>query len=317
MNLKTDNLAGNMGVDNQAGNLNPIGPAKAVNADRPPDRALVLKAEGIDFAYRERPVLQEIDLAVARGELVGILGPNGVGKSTLLRVLSGHLAPSRGEVRLKDRRLASLSRRMIARGMAFVPQIPDLTFPFTCREVVAMGRFARLGHFGLEGPEDREVVDRVMDLTGTRELADRSVTELSGGEQQRVMLAQALAQEGEILLLDEPTSHLDIRYQVEVMDLLHHLNRDQGITVILTIHQLNLAARYCARLVLLDQGRIAADGSPDQVLTFEILEKVFHTPVLVEQHPHLKVPQVTLLSPAMGEVGRINRPAAAATGENV
>lgn len=264
----------------------------------------VLEAQGLGFSYPRRQVLKEVALRVAPGEFVGILGPNGAGKSTLLRLLCGIIAPSQGQVRLQGRPLTSLSRRAVARTLAFVPQFPDLTFPFTCREVVSMGRFAHLGRFGLEGDRDQEVVEQVMELTNTREFADRPVTELSGGEQQRVILAQALAQEGEILLLDEPTSHLDIRYQVEVMDLLYRLNRERHMTVVLTIHQLDLAARYCARLLLLDRGRVEADGTPAGVLTYETIERVFHTPVLVEAHPHLGVPRITLLSPARGEARR-------------
>lgn len=264
----------------------------------------VLEAEGLGFSYPRRQVLKDVGLRVAPGEFVGILGPNGAGKSTLLRLLCGILAPSQGRVCLQGKPLSSLSRRSVARTLAFVPQFPDLTFPFTCREVVSMGRFAHLGRLGLEGARDQEVVERVMELTNTREFAERPVTELSGGEQQRVILAQALAQEGEILLLDEPTSHLDIRYQVEVMDLLYRLNREQHMTVVLTIHQLDLAARYCGRMLLLDRGRVEADGPPAEVLTYQTIERVFHTPVLVEAHPHLGVPQITLLSPARGEARR-------------
>lgn len=246
-----------------------------------------LEASGLAFAYPGgRAALAPTDLRVEPGEFVGLLGPNGAGKSTLLKLLAGVLRPTGGRVRLGGEDLPRLSRRRLARTLSFVPQDLHAWLPFTCREVVAMGRYAHQGGLGLR-EQGGEVVERCMAETGVTALAERRITEVSGGEAQRVRIAQALAQEGQVLLLDEPTSHLDLSFQVEVMDVLHRLNRERGLTVVVSLHDLNLAALYCRRLVVLQAGHLVADGTPDEVVTEALLRQVFRVEAEVAGGPRV------------------------------
>lgn len=246
-----------------------------------------LAARGLSFAYPGgRQVLHPTDLAVAPGEFVGLLGPNGAGKSTLLKLLAGVLKPAAGHVLLGDEDVRRVPRRRMARTLAFVPQDAHVWLPFTCREVVAMGRYVHETGLGLRA-SGSEVVERCMAETGVTALADRRITEVSGGEAQRVRIAQALAQEGQVLLLDEPTSHLDLSFQVEVMDVLHRLNEERGMTVVVSLHDLNLASLYCQRLVVVQEGRVVADGTPTEVVTEALLRDVFHVEADVAEGPRV------------------------------
>ncbi len=237
-----------------------------------------LELDGVRFGYDRAEVVRGVDLRVDRGELVGLIGPNGTGKSTLVGLASGLLRPERGEVRLDARPLARYGRRGLARRLAVVPQRPELPSGFSARSVVAMGRAPHLGFFAAEGDHDRRVIEAAMRRTDTLSFAEAAVGSLSGGERQRVVLARALAQEPDWLLLDEPTTHLDLRYQAEMM---RHAARlaSEGLGV---LHDLNQAAR-CDRLVLIDGGRVAAAGTPSEVLRAPILQRVFRTGVRV--HP--------------------------------
>lgn len=261
----------------------------------------ILEAENVSYrytVYRRGAALLAVggvSLEIKPGEFLGIIGPNGSGKSTLLRLLSGSLKPDEGRVLFRDRPLSSLSGNLAARSMAFVPQNTRLDFPFTCREVVLMGRFPHLGWLGLESDSDLAVVDDVMRLTRTEYLSRRPVTDLSGGEQQRVILAQALAQGGEVLMLDEPTSHLDIASQQEMLDLLKSLNRNEGRTVIIVLHDLNMSALYCDRLIMLREGRVSASGTPAEVITQETIARVYGARTTVEINPRTGLPNVVLL----------------------
>lgn len=258
----------------------------------------MIRAEGLAFGYSGRPpVLQGLDLAVARGEVLGILGPNGCGKSTLLRLLRGALAPTRGRVLLFGREVHRQARRDVARRLAVVPQATAPTFPYRVEEVVALGRFARregLGGLGAGGAAaDRVAVARAMRLTDTEHLVGRAVTELSGGELQRVVLARALAQEPECLLLDEATSHLDLDHRLGVAELLGRLNREEGLTVVQVSHDLDLAAETSHRLLLLSaEGRPVALGPPEAVLTTEHLRAVYRVEVRVDPNPYTGRPRV-------------------------
>ena len=260
---------------------------------------IALEARGVDFSYYDGLVLEGIDLQLRRGELVGLIGPNGSGKTTLLKVLSGLLSPRRGSVRLDGKDLRRLSRRQIARRIAVVPQELTTPFAFTAWEMVMLGRTPHVRPLVGAGPHDREVAEEKMALTGTLELASRPFNQLSGGEQQRVIITMALAQEAEILLLDEPTVHLDINHQVEILELLKRLNRQQGLTVLAIIHDLNLAALYFDRLSLLNGGRIVANGTPGQVLREERIRQVFQASVQVQAHPTHPSPHIIIL-PLMG-----------------
>ena len=245
-----------------------------------------------DGRGRQDHVLKNIFLEVDRGDLVGILGPNGSGKTTLLKILGGVFPPASGSVTLDGRPLTEWSRREIARRIAFVPQETSTPFDFTVLDIVLMGRFPHLGAFALEGPEDLAIARRALDATGTSAFEGRPFSTLSGGEKQRVVIASALAQSPELLLLDEPTASLDIGHQIEVQTLLRRLNADHGVTMVLSTHDLNLAAALCRRLVLLKDGRVLATGPTEEVLTPDTVRDLYQVDAEVVWHPragHLTV----------------------------
>lgn len=249
--------------------------------------APVFRLADVEFSYpgARKAALAGVDLAVPPGEVVGILGPNGSGKSTLLKVLLGVLRPRRGEVAFQGRSLETYSRREVARKVGVVSQREDLPFPVAVREYVGMGRYPHLGLWRSEGPEDREAIHRAMHRCGVEDLARRGVDTLSGGELQRVRLARALAQEPEALVLDEPTAALDVRYEMEIFELVSGLAREDAVTVVLVTHHLNLAARYASSLLLLHEGRAVRRGSPGEVLEARLLAEVYGWPVTVVPHP--------------------------------
>ncbi|MFI5274216.1 MAG: ABC transporter ATP-binding protein, partial [Ktedonobacterales bacterium] len=278
-------------------------PDAANNAARH-DGEPALALERVTFGYGGAPLLREVTLRVRRGELVGLLGPNGAGKSTLLKLASGVLRPASGDIRLDGDPLRRLSRGAIARRVAVVPQDFAVQFAYTARQIVELGRMPHAGLLGTSDREGRAAVAHALAETNTSELAERVFNELSGGERQRVILALALAQQAGIVLLDEPTAHLDIRHQIETLDLLHRLNRDRGLTVIAALHDLNLAARYFPRLVLF-QRAIVADGAPAAVLQRELISRVYQTPVEVGILPGAE--HLTVLPPGFsGTVGMPN-----------
>jgi len=235
----------------------------------------------VRFDYRGTPVFAGVDLILGSAGMTALIGPNGSGKTTLLKLLSGALRPQRGEVLLDGRPMAALPPRARARLVAVVPQETGMTFDFTVMETVLMGRTAYLGRFGVEGPDDLAAARRALERTGTLRFAGRLLSHLSGGERQLVLIARALAQTPRVLLLDEPTAFLDIRHRLEIYTLLSSLNRDEGLTVVTTSHDINLAARYCPRIVLLKQGTILADGPPAAVFRPEVLSEVYRTPLKV------------------------------------
>ena len=237
-------------------------------------------------------VLRDVSVSVERGELLGILGPNGSGKTTLLKLLGGALLPRSGSVTLYDRPIAGWSRREIARRVAFVPQDMHAPFDFSVLDIVLMGRFPHLGAFSLEGPEDLAIARRALEETGTAEFEARLFSTLSGGEKQRVVIAGALAQSPELLLLDEPTASLDLGHQIEVQTLLRRLNADAGVTMVLSTHDLNLASALCRRLVLLRNGQVLAAGPTEDVLTSDAVRALYDVDAEVQRHPragHLTV----------------------------
>jgi len=244
-----------------------------------------IEAVGVAFSYGTRPVLVDVSLAVAPGELVGVIGPNGGGKTTLVRLLSGVLRPDSGSVRLGGRPLEAQRRRDVARCLAVVPQDPVLEFPFTALEVVLMGRAPHLPTLGFPGARDLAIARAAMARLDVSGLEDRPLDRLSGGERQRVLLARALAQEPGVLLLDEPTTHLDLRHQASIHDVVQELARGHGVAVVSVLHDLNLAALYCDRLVLLAGGRVCRQGTPDEVLAADALRGAYGTEVHVGVNP--------------------------------
>jgi iron complex transport system ATP-binding protein len=235
----------------------------------------VLRAEGITVRFAGRTVLDRVDLAVAPGEWLALVGRNGCGKTTLLRVLAGLHRPDAGTVRVGDDDLASLSRRRAARRLAVLPQSLPALGALTVRALVAQGRFAVRGPLGMLGGGVDAVVVDAMRATGVEQWADAPVERLSGGERQRVRLALALAQDAPVLLLDEPTTYLDVRHQLEVLDLVRSLQAERGLTVVSVLHDLAHAARCADRVVALADGRVRADGPPHEVITEHLLADVF------------------------------------------
>ena len=247
----------------------------------------VFRARGLRFRYEgaERPALDGVELTVRPGELYAVLGPNGAGKSTLIRLLTGVRAPEAGEVLFEGRPPGERGRRELARRLAVVAQREQVAFPLTVRDFVAMGRYPHLGPWRAERPEDRRAVEEAMRRCDLEGLAARSFSTLSGGERQLARVARALAQEPRVLVLDEPTVSLDLRHEMEIFGLLRRLVDEEGVTVVVVTHHLNAAARAADRLLLLDGGRPAAEGTPERVLTRETVESAWRWPVRVTPHP--------------------------------
>jgi iron complex transport system ATP-binding protein len=261
----------------------------------------MLRGSELSYGYRDRRdavgrfSLHDVTVDVARGSLTGLLGPNGCGKTTLLRLLSGVIAPHRGTVTLDGTPLSRLSRREIARHIAVVPQETHPAFDYTVMEMVLMGRHPHLGAMQLEGPADLSLARDALTATGTAHLADRAYMTLSGGEKQRVIIASALTQASDVLLLDEPTASLDLGYQLEVAALLSQINREREVTMLLATHDLNLAATLCDHLVLMREGTVIAQGPTADVLTVAAIRQVYGVVAEVRYHEqagHLTVTPV-------------------------
>lgn len=236
--------------------------------------------------------IRDINFSLSGGEFFGVIGPNGSGKTTLLRTVSGLLRPISGEIILKNRNLMEIPRKEFSRIVAFLGQEPPQEL-ITAEEYVLLGRIPHFGKFQFfETEKDRQVALKAMEITGTLHLRDRLTGELSSGERQLLGIARAIAQEPELLLLDEPVAHLDIAHQIEIMDLLRRLNKEMGITIIIVLHDLNLAAEYCERLLLLSEGKVYRTGRPEEVITYQSIEDVYNTVVIVRENPLTKKPFV-------------------------
>jgi iron complex transport system ATP-binding protein len=244
--------------------------------------APVLDLQSLTAGYRKRIIaLRDVSLSVVAGEMLAVVGPNGSGKSTLLRAASGVLVPLAGRVLVAGHDVQRYSRRDLARLTAVVPQDTLVEFPFSVEELVLMGRTPHLGRFGFPARRDLDIAREAMLRVGVGHLARRALHELSGGERQRVIVARALVQEPKLLLLDEPTAHLDIRHQVEIYDLMVELNAEGGLTIVSVLHDLNLAAMYFPRVALLSDGQLYAVGSTAEVLTYSTIRAVYGTEVYV------------------------------------
>jgi len=267
----------------------------------------IIRMESISFGYPERPVFSGLTLFLERGEILGLIGPNSSGKTTLLKLMDGLLRPQEGKVFLEGAEIQGISRSQIARMVAVVPQTMEVPFSFTVGEIVLMGRAPYLSRFGWEKQKDLAVAREAMALTDVAGLEDRPFWELSQGEKQRVLIARALTQEPKVILLDEPTSHLDLNHQVEINELIRNLNLQKGLTVLHISHDLNLAAEYCHRIVLLHRGSVFCAGIPSEVITAENIRRVYETKVLVEKNPLSGAPRVTLLGKGKTEQPGLQR----------
>ena len=249
----------------------------------------MLHARHLSFAYPRRGapaarVLENVSIDVPRAEIVGLLGPNGSGKTTLLRIVAGVLQPNTGQVLVDGQDVGSMARRDLARRIAVVPQETHATFDFSVLDMVLMGRYPHLGPFQLEGAADLDIAREALTATGTSLLGARAFSTLSGGEKQRVVIASALAQTADLLLLDEPTASLDLSYQFEIAALLKRLNAERGTTLLLSTHDLNLAASLCHQVVLLKEGRVVAQGPTPHTLTADNIRRVYDVEAEVQFH---------------------------------
>ena len=249
-------------------------------------KGAMLEIKGLVCGYGKKTVLRDVGFGVKKGEFAGVIGPNGSGKTTLLRAINGFLPSTKGNVAIEGKGMYQMARRELAQKVAVVTQSPEGVPPLSVEEFILLGRIPHWGRLQLlETKQDVETAGRVMELTGIGALKGRRIKELSGGERQIVFIARALAQEPHLLLLDEPTAHLDIGHQVLIMDLLRELNREQSLTIVVVLHDLTLAGLYCDRLILLHKGRLHKIGLPMDVLTAEVIEEVYQTQVTVMETP--------------------------------
>lgn len=256
----------------------------------------LLKVNNLSGGYGKEAIIKDISFEIKEGEFLGIIGPNGSGKSTLLRLLTRVLIPKEGEILLREENIFSLNLKEFCQKIAFVPQDTLINFSFSVEEIVLMGRIPHLRRLQLETKKDFLIAEESLSLTDVLYLKEKQIDELSAGERQRVIIAKALTQEPVLLFLDEPTSHLDIGHQIQILDLLRKLNQDKGLTLVMVLHDLNLASEYCHRLILLNEGRIFKEGEPPDVLTYQNIESVYKTVVVVNKNPITSKPYVFLVS---------------------
>lgn len=259
-----------------------------------------LLVQNLTAGYGKIPVLQDITLDIPRTCLYGVIGPNGAGKTTLFKCLSGTLRPWKGSVLYNGEDIRTLPRRRMAQKAAYIPQFQWVPFPYTVEEFVLMGRYPHRGRFSPIGKKDLEILEETLTTLDISKYRKRSLHTLSGGELQRVFLAQGLTQRPELLLMDEPTSHLDLGHQVHLLDMLRSLRDTQGLTIVLILHDLNIASVYCDAVALMSSGGVYAQGTPDDVITGDILEQVYKTRVFVGTDPLGSRPHIFLIPGGQG-----------------
>lgn len=248
------------------------------------DKAIVV--DSLEFGYTNKSVLKDISFSVEKGQFISIIGPNGSGKSTLLKNLANIYSPLKGNIEIDGKNISNYNKKELARKIALVPQDTTISYDFSVFDVALMGRFPYIGRFEKESEKDYKMVVDALKLTNTFHLRDRSINEISGGERQRVIIARALIQEPDIIFLDEPTSHLDINHQIDLLTLLKNLNKEKNTTIILVIHDINLACRYSDKIVLMDDGKILSEGNPEEVITRENIEEAYGLNVIIEENPY-------------------------------
>lgn len=259
---------------------------------------MYLQIKNVSFSFNCVQALNDVTFIAHDSEILGLIGPNGSGKTTLLRCINQVLKPKIGTVLINEDDISNFKRKEIAKKIAVVPQYSKI-FPFTVLDAILMGRFPHIKRLGGEKISDFEAVKNVMELTGTMPLAERLIDELSGGELQKVILARALAQTPEILLLDEPTTHLDVNHQLEVLELIRKITKAKGLITILVSHNLNLAARYCDKLLMLNSGKVHSIGPVSEILTPQKIKDVFHVDVEITYHEPTQSYNIILLSPTI------------------
>jgi len=254
-----------------------------------------LSINNLSGGYGKESVVKDVSFGVKRGDFVGIIGPNGSGKSTLFRLMTRILTPQKGNVLLQGSDITQMNLKEFSRKVAFVPQDTLINFSFSVWEIALMGRIPHLRRLQLETKKDFTVTENALSLTDALHLKQKDINELSAGERQRVIIAKALTQEPMFLFLDEPTSHLDIAYQIQILDLLRRLNKEANLTILIILHDLNLASEYCNRIILLNEGKIFKDGDLEEVLTYQNIEAVYRTRVVVNKNPISHKPYVVLV----------------------
>jgi iron complex transport system ATP-binding protein len=255
----------------------------------------ILEVKNLRAGYGSGDVVRDIDINLEKGEFACILGPNGSGKSTLIKALQGLLKDVNGEIRVDGEDLFRLTRHEVAGKIAFVPQIADLTFEFSVLEVVAMGRYVHQGRLAGLSAADRHVIRDVLEMVEVSHLQEKKVAHLSGGERQRVLIARALAQDTPLLFLDEPSSHLDLNYGLEVFEILERLQTEKGKTILATEHNINLVIPFAGKIIFLKDGRIKAQGNPLAMITRENIKDVFKADVDIRENRHSKLPEISLI----------------------
>jgi len=250
----------------------------------------MIELDNVSLGYDHQAVLHNIDMKAKPGQVLGLVGPNGSGKSTLIKGMTRVIDLLSGRISIDSRDIRTIKQVELARLVATVPQTPALPGAFTAFEVVLMGRTPHLGFLRYEGDKDLAIAWRAMVATYTESFAERRASELSGGERQRLVIARALTQEPKAMLLDEPTANLDINHQVEILDLVKSLCREQSLSVIIALHDLNLAAQYCDWMIMLNGGRVHAEGTPVDILTAPNIKRVYGAEVIVYPHPINKLP---------------------------
>ena len=256
----------------------------------------LVKVDKLSGGYHKTLVVKDIFFTIKKGDFLGIIGPNGSGKSTLLRLMSRALSPSSGSIAFEGKDIGQMPLKEFCRKVAFVLQDTLINFSFSVEEIVLMGRIPHLRRMQFETKSDFSITHHALSLTDTLYIKEKAIDELSAGERQRVIIAKALAQEPMLLFLDEPTTHLDIGHQVQILDLLKKLNRETNLTIVMVLHDLNLASEYCNRLILLNEGKIFKDDFPEKVLTYQKIEEVYKTIVVVNKNPISSKPNIMLVS---------------------
>lgn len=245
-----------------------------------------IEVENLEFGYKEDLILKNLSFNIEKGKFLSIVGPNGSGKSTILKILNNLYYPKSAKILIDGKNINKFKKKELARKMALVPQNTVIDYEFTVEEIVLMGRHPYKKRFEKENNRDEKILREVLEMTNTSHLKDRAITEISGGERQRVLIARALAQNPSIILLDEPTAHLDINHQIEILSLLKKLNKEKGTTIVLVIHDINLGIRYSDEIIILNKGEILGKGVPEKVITKKNIELAYNLKVAIDKNKH-------------------------------